>query len=301
MDTKLEHILQKVLLLCAQNAEFASALKEKLGVEPSQPISPASTAISDERVDKIEQYLGLDYRLDNIAISDTLYQQLDYSFIQSTALKEMLISDFREMMRYRYGTRSHKADFTEFCKYAHYQLENLVNYFMEAWSLNEDDEVDIAIAKQNIIENYPVKLGKFTFYKEVHSITEIDYVNKVRAELNFLGIGNNVVSQYKYETPYSLEKIQITFFLSDVVEYIRRTRNELNHRGSEKAQDIDQLIERYERQNKVTKDKYGNTNYQFTTPNEKNIKYYIWLNYTPWDGVIRAITMIVNAMKKALE
>ena len=300
MDTTLENILQKVLLLCEQNAEFADALKERLGIARQQSTPPLPTTISDERVGKIEQYLGLDYRLDTIATTDTIYQQLDYSFIQSTAVKDMLVSDFREMMRYRYGTRSHKADFTEFCKYAHYQLEELVNYFMEAWSLNEHDEVDIAIAKQNIEDNWPEKWSKPIFRKEVNAIVDIDYYHKATAVLTYLGISNNVVSN-QYETSYSTETIYIPFFLNDVVSYIRRTRTALNHRESKKCQDINQLIEQFKRQHKVATNKYGKTQYQFTTPNDKNIKYFIWLNYSPWDDVMHAIISIVNAIKKELE
>ncbi len=75
-------------------------------------------------IKKIEHYLGLDYKLDS---ADSI---LDYSFIEDESIRDQLISDNREMMRYRYGVRSHKIDFDEFCRYAHLQAEMLVNVYL---------------------------------------------------------------------------------------------------------------------------------------------------------------------------
>ena len=213
----------------------------------------------------------------------------------------MLVSDFREMMRYRYGTRSHKADFTEFCKYAHFQLEGLVNYFMEAWSLDDDDKPNMEIAKQNIEDNWPEKLDKPTFRKDVKTVDDIDYFQKVTAILTFLEINSNVISRIQHETPFYKDKIQSVNFMGDVIGFIRRTRNEISHRGKIKTKNIDALIEQFESQRRPEQDAFGNWVYQFESPHEKNIKYYIWYKYTPWEDVIHAIHMLETAAKEVFK
>lgn len=59
------------------------------------------------------------------------------------------------MMRCRYGVRSHKIDFSEFCKYAHFQAELLINYyFMQVYKdfqsfkdeYNNSEKMILAIA-----------------------------------------------------------------------------------------------------------------------------------------------------------
>ena len=107
-------------------------------------------------------------------------------------MRDKLYCDFREMMRYRYGTRSHKIDFEEYCRYAHFQLEALTNYFMKAWSLNGKNEIDIEIAKKNIRENWTEKY-KFSLSETISTIDDMPYQTKVRPILQFLNIKNNII------------------------------------------------------------------------------------------------------------
>lgn len=302
MEEKLTQVLHKVELLCEKYPEFATSLREKLQVGASV-VAPVSASMPDERISKIEEYLALDRKLDDISPAGTKYKEVTYSFIKDVAVRDMLVSDFREMMRYRYGTRSHKVDFMEFCKYAHFQLEGLVNYFMEAWSLDDDDKVNIEIAKDNILENWPKKLDAPTFRKDLKTIEDIDYFQKVTAIITFLEINSNVVSRIQHETPFCSDKVQIVNYLSEVVSYIRRTRNELSHRGKIKKKNIDALIEQFESQKRPLKDAVGNWVYPFNTQNQndKDVKYYMWYKYTPWNDVIHAIQIIETAAKKVLD
>ena len=302
MEEKLTQVLHKVELLCEKYPEFATSLREKLQVGATV-VAPVSASMPDERISKIEEYLALDRKLDDISPAGTKYKEVTYSFIKDVAVRDMLVSDFREMMRYRYGTRSHKVDFMEFCKYAHFQLEGLVNYFMEAWSLDDDDKVNIEIAKDNILENWPKKLDAPTFRKDLKTIEDIDYFQKVTAIITFLEINSNVVSRIQHETPFCSDKVQIVNYLSEVVSYIRRTRNELSHRGKIKKKNIDALIEQFESQKRPLKDAVGNWVYPFNTQNQndKDVKYYMWYKYTPWNDVIHAIQIIETAAKKVLD
>ena len=73
---------------------------------------------------RIEKYLSLDYDID-------FREFPDYSFVTDGSVRERLEADFREMMRYRFGTRSHRIDFPEFCRFATLQFELLTNYYYE--------------------------------------------------------------------------------------------------------------------------------------------------------------------------
>lgn len=84
-----------------------------------------ATATGDPgALQKIESYLSLDFKIDSELLED-------YSFITDEGVKRQLLSDYREMLRYQFGTRSHKVDFLEFCRYAHLQTEMLINYYLE--------------------------------------------------------------------------------------------------------------------------------------------------------------------------
>ena len=108
MDEKLISTLDKILRLCNQNAEFDKELRKRLGLASSAN----ALSLDDERIRKIEKYLGLDYSV------DSLKSTIDYSFIQMDDVRNQLISDYREMMRFRYGTRDHQIHFDEFCRAA---------------------------------------------------------------------------------------------------------------------------------------------------------------------------------------
>ena len=84
-----------------------------------------ATATGDPgALQKIESYLSLDFKIDSELLED-------YSFITDEGVRRQLLSDYREMLRYQFGTRSHKVDFLEFCRYAHLQTEMLINYNLE--------------------------------------------------------------------------------------------------------------------------------------------------------------------------
>ena len=91
--------------------------------------------LNPESLEKIETYLSLDYHID-------FKNSPDYSLIANEAVRVQLNKDYREMLRYEYGTRSHKIDFSEFCRYAVLQIEMLVNYYFETKYPNIDAIID---------------------------------------------------------------------------------------------------------------------------------------------------------------
>lgn len=297
MDEKLEQVLHKVELLCEQNPEFATALRGKLKMEATIA-APVSAGVSDERVDKIEQYLGLDYKLDTITPDGTKYKNIDYSFITDDALREQLESDFREMMRFRYGTRSHKIDFKEFCKYAHFQLEALVNDYMEVWSLNENGEFEISRAKENIKTNWPANLEEPKFREKAESVNDIDYFQKKTAIINSLGIRDAISRLPSSSIFFPGKTIYLVNYLGETIDFIRKVRNDYSHRGIGEYEDIEKMIEDYEndKQHIVQDSTYG-LQYEFNKFT-KDTHYYMWCKRSEWDDVIRVISIMLDADKK---
>ena len=104
MDEKLLATIKKIKLLAEQNSEFRQEMQKLFG----KTVSASVIKSDDGRISHIEKYLGLDYYI------DAMESIIDYAFISENEVRDKLISDNREMMRYRYGTRSHKVDFEEF-------------------------------------------------------------------------------------------------------------------------------------------------------------------------------------------
>lgn len=65
---------------------------------------------SNPDIQRIEKYLALDYTIDSVS------ERIDYSFVIDEVLRMKLVSDWREMLRYRCYVRKHKPDFMEFCR-----------------------------------------------------------------------------------------------------------------------------------------------------------------------------------------
>ena len=183
MDEKLKTTINKIVQLSKQNLEFDTELRRALGIGTSAN----SVLSSDKRIEHIEKYLGLDYYVDNQK------SIIDYSFIQEPEVRAQLISDNREMMRFRYGTRYHAISFDEFCRYAHLQAEMLLNYFYD----KKEDTLDQIIEhikkynptayisdKTNSLGGiaYNVKLWAFKaeFTMDYNTNTVLDYLRKVR-------------------------------------------------------------------------------------------------------------------------
>lgn len=72
---------------------------------------------------KIEKYLGLDYNIDKFI------PLIDFSFVKDEYTRECFNSDYREMLRCRFGSRGHKIDFSEYCRFTLIITERVLNIF----------------------------------------------------------------------------------------------------------------------------------------------------------------------------
>ena len=194
MDEKLKTTINKIVQLSKQNPEFDTELRKSLGIGAS-----ANSALSsDKRIEHIEKYLGLDYYVDNQK------SIIDYSFIQEPEVRAQLISDNREMMRFRYGTRYHAISFDEFCRYAHLQAEMLLNYFYDY----KNDNIKSVIA-------HIKKFNPTANLDTAKSLGSISYNSKLWA----------------FKTEFNID-----FKVYTILDYLRKIRNDSSHRSSEKEE-----------------------------------------------------------------
>ena len=192
MDEKLKTTINKIVQLSKQNPEFNAELRRALGIGTSAN----SVVSSDKRIEHIEKYLGLDYYVDNQK------SIIDYSFIQEPEVRAQLISDNREMMRFRYGTRYHAISFDEFCRYAHLQAEMLLNYCYD----KKEDTLD------KIIEH-------------IKKYNPTAYISDKTNSLG--GIAYNV-KLWAFNKEFNLD-----YITNNILDYIRKVRNDSSHRSPE--------------------------------------------------------------------
>lgn len=117
---KLLNFLNSEIIHKPENRWFVDELRKSL---PKEAVSEPT--VHNSSITKIEKYLALDYNLDESKTT------LDYSSIKDDYLRECFEADCREMLRYRFGLRSHRIDFGEFCRFAQIQAERLLNVYYQ--------------------------------------------------------------------------------------------------------------------------------------------------------------------------
>lgn len=99
-----------------------------------------------ERIKEIHDYLLLDNWTEQI------YSVAGYDYIdmpEKPSFREKMVSDWREMKRFRYGIANRPISYVDFCSYAHFQAEGIINYYH--YKIN-DGICDIGWFNSNIKE-----------------------------------------------------------------------------------------------------------------------------------------------------
>lgn len=275
MDDKYKSTLDKVVRLAEQNKEFGEELRKRLGV--SSAILPSS---DDRKISNIEKYLGLDYYIDTKPITTS------FAFVSDNSVRTQLESDNREMMRYRYGTRNHKVDFGEFCRYALLQAEMLMNYY---YSEKNDTLSDI---KRHI--------------KTYNKSASIDSSKSI-------GAISLAVKLWAFRAEYKTHRY---YWNLAIFDNIREMRNEMSHR-TPKSDGVE--IVEYQRYLKglqlpLKKDGEVNTyklseqegqcklfDNQIKNSNEyKRYCFLLWSQREPFDEIIERIDELTQMVKEVL-
>lgn len=110
--------LDKIEQYAQQHPWLLEELKRRFG-----SVAEGFSSDDSNRLKKIEQYLSLDYDFKQVAAV------AGYDYIDVPQLQEKLVLDWREMQRYRYGIAARPISYVNFCSYAHFQAEGIVNYY----------------------------------------------------------------------------------------------------------------------------------------------------------------------------
>lgn len=273
MDARLEEVLKKVIRLASENAEFSLRLRKALELQ----LSVNSSLHDKVRIEHIEKYLGLDYFVDSRT------SIIDYSFIKIQDVRNLLISDNREMLRFRYGTRYHSINFAEFCRYAQLQLEMLLNYYYE----QKYNGVFQDIVGHIMFYNRNAKI-----FESVKSLISISYNTKL----------------YAFTNEFNIKGPQ-----KNVLDYIRKVRNGLSHRSADEENfDIEEFKQKLIslglpldtkglvdwntiKENFALNDIYEKNVYR---TDEYNLYcYLLWVKREPFDDVVDSLRSIAKICK----
>lgn len=208
MNYKIENLIKLLKLIEEISKQpgcewFLKDLQNKFSEKIYVPNT--DTESLEAKINQIRKYLAID-----------LNRVIDYSYFEEP-VRESLFRDCIEMGRYEKGTPSHKIDFGEFCRYAHLQGEEMINYFFTKISNRNVDIVDQFIKE------------KVSVYKPSKKPTEIHHI-----------FYTHKLSGFKSISPISKKTIDILWFLND-------NRNELSHRNSFSASSEDEDLVLFEK------------------------------------------------------
>lgn len=273
MDEKLVATVHKIKLLAEQNEEFRYEMQKLFG----NAVSASVVNSDDGRISHIEKYLGLDYYV------DSMESVIDYTFINESDVRDKLISDNREMMRFRYGTRSHKVDFEEFCRYAQLQAEMLLHYFYA----KKDSSI------QDVISHIKQYNEKAKFSDDINSISSISFSVKLWA----------------YNNEFKIN-------IQDTFDHVREVRNNQSHRSPQKDSFSIEAYQKKLTDLGIVLKSDGTFDYYQTKQNmvayniyESKVKktkefstykYLLWLNDKPYDDVIEKLKSLADSVKNNL-
>lgn len=273
MEEKIRSTIQKIKRLAEQNPEFR---QEMLRLFAKETIT-VNENVDGGRISHIEKYLGLDYYLDFHG------SIIDYSFVKDVYVRARLESDNREMLRFRYGTRSHEIDFSEFCRYAQLQSEMMLNYFY----LSTDSSI-IAI-----VEHIHRFNEKATISDKVKKIEDISFSAKLWA----------------FDNEFQIR-------VKEVLDHVREVRNRQSHRTPEEQSfNVDNYQENL-RKSGIQFKKDGTADWYFMQNNDpekyklyleikksnefKLYEYLMWYNNKPFDEIITALQKVAETVKSTI-
>ncbi len=140
---------------------------------------------------------------------------IDYSDIKNEIVRNQLFRDCIEMSKYRLGKINDTINFDEYCRYAHMQAEELLNYFYTEKFYGNMDFV-----QEFIVKYFPI----YTVKSSIQSLNQISYLPKLSA----------------FVKAYDLEKGSF----KSIIEFLNNLRNEMSHRNSLEIHNEDVIMKK---------------------------------------------------------
>lgn len=259
----LEGLLEIIKTLIAQdennwfkNELIALTKKNELGNTDLKE-APALFGTINENVNTIHKYLMLD-----------IIPMIDYSAVGNKKVQDQLFRDCLEMGRYRLGKINDLIDYDEFCKYAHLQAEELINYFYSKKNSGDIDKIVKHINKYNT---------KYSPTRIPSKIEQIDYTYKVFAIKTQLGIESSTQT---------------------ILLKIRDVRNDLSHRSTFTKNSEDDILNEYNK-NMYSKIKYADRDKMGIKSVCENAELIIFRRKSDFDGVYMTLENLKSKILSA--
>lgn len=202
MDTKLEHILQKVLLLCAQNAEFANALREKLDgtIIANHPNRSNVVHVEQENFASIMRL-----QHENCRKKARKY----YQKIKNPQLRKDLVNDYAQMLWYK-----SIFDVGKYFVYVNYQVENMLNYYLALSDFHNKVAAQARLynTKLEFSKDYtvPIDVYSYAFDRNNGAPQPPSKMNSLWAKILFWAVDTNQLDmlQQQKKNFYAIIKIR---------------------------------------------------------------------------------------------
>ena len=168
-------------------------------------ISKATIKRNDELIKSVRN----DYREINIeslikdylSIGDLGDVSINYSFITDKRLKKQLTIDNLQMEKSRLGINSGFPDFLQFCKYAHFQIEGLISFYMY---------IKVGNSVERFKKKYPsVRLEASPFLTHSQKIFGFNLDFKIDIKKDYHGSARyNISNVRNYDSHRSVQSIK---------------------------------------------------------------------------------------------
>jgi hypothetical protein len=164
-------------------------------------------------------------------IENGLIPIIDYSLINDDVVKFTLIRDCIEMGKWRFSHFGQNQSFLDFCKYAFFQIEQLVNYYILEKNRNEIDEVIKFIKKYNPKADTEGK-------KTISAIKFSDKLFAVKEETGLSMDIKSILDKVSYARNISLHrspepKVDLKTLESEFKNSIKKKKEERNAKENE--------------------------------------------------------------------
>lgn len=272
--------IQAIVLNNSSFIEDILKLKEK-------EKAPAYDKDNQETIKRIEKYLSLDYQFDASIFPD-------YSFIKDNSVRDKLTADYREMLRYEHGTRNHKIDFPEFCRYAALQIEMLTNYYFDKKYQSNFQQIVLAIQQFLQKQNNSTNNSKNKVYQPQSNISDVSGI-PLKIKLPLL------------KSQLSIQDRNNTLF------YVIDVRNKQSHRSKIPDKDIIEQTEKVLKANSAWSFKFNGPDYTKdpNTGESKAIKaigkdalneysFQIWCKEQPFNKIEKILKDITTSVLAAV-
>ena len=211
MNTKYKAIINKIVLLCQQEPEFDTELRNRLNIQ-----YPAFSSYNGREIRRIREILEI--RAEN---------SISYDFIAISLIRERLILDNLRMENAAMDLTL-KNRFVVFCVNAFYQIEALINYFFY-YCYRDIKEIASVVAENTSGEyaycptNKETRVGDISINYKINAFCRLCKLGKSDAAFfsSIRKVRNDFEHRGLYELYDEISFKNMYFFETNTIESVR--------------------------------------------------------------------------------